>query len=404
MTKTMKMPPGKRFSVIVMPVVLALLMAAGTSAAAADAAMRRLPKKNWPALTDDLALDRLAQAVSASAAYYRRLPEKKTFAFGPDAYSAADLAAGLQRLHALLETDPDLSKLRSFLSENAVFYVHKAGSQPVDVLFTGYFEPLLEGRRSRTERFCHPVYRRPGDLVVVDLSEFPEVSVQKTIIGRRTEAGLVPYFDRQTIADTDVMADRAEPIAWVADPVALFFLHVQGSGQIRLKDGQMLNVGYDITNGRPYKSIGKYLIDQGKISVEEMSMQAIADYIDAHPGEMREIFDTNPRYVFFKTRPHRSVGCIGQVLTPGRSVALDQSIAPSGSLLYLQAKKPVCDDDGKIAQWVDFSRFAANQDTGSAIRGPGRADIFWGSGGYAQTAAGYMKHRGRLYFVVILPD
>ena len=366
--------------------------------------MYRLAQKNWPPLADDLALKRLDAAVSASAAYYQRLPEDRAFVFGPDVYTAGQLAAGMGRLHDVLQTEPKMADLRAFLSENAVFYAHRSQQQPVDVLFTGYFEPRLAGRRSPTETFRHPVYRRPEDLVLVNLSEFPNVSAQKTIIGRRTDTAVVPYYDRKTIAATDVMANRAEVIAWVADPVALFFLHVQGSGQIRLQDGEVINVGYDITNGRPYKSIGKYLIDKGKISVEEMSMQAIVDYIDAHPDEMREIFDFNPRYVFFKTRPHRSVGCIGQELTPGRSVALDQEVAPAGSLLYLQAKKPFCNSDGKIAQWVDFSRFAANQDTGSAIQGAKRADIFWGSGDYAQTAAGYMKHRGRLFFAVILPE
>lgn len=135
-----------------------------------------------------------------------------------------------------------------------------------------------------------------------------------------------------------------------------------------------------------------------------MSMQAIRDYIRENPLEMHEIFFYNPRYVFFKVSEGGPLGSLGVELTPGRSLALDQKITPSGALLFASAKKPVTDDSGGVDHWEPFSRFMCSQDTGNAIRGAKRADIFWGSGDYAEIAAGYMKHRGRLYFLVIEQD
>jgi membrane-bound lytic murein transglycosylase A len=202
------------------------------------------------------------------------------------------------------------------------------------------------------------------------------------------------------------MAAEAFPapvIAWVNDPVALFFLQIQGSGKIRFQDGETINVHYLISNGHPYQSIGKTLIDMGKLVKEKVSMQSIRKYLEDHPNEQEAIFNTNPRYVFFETTEKEPVGCYGIELTPGRALALDRSAFPAGALAFVQAEKPVVGDAGDIIAWTAFSRFFLNQDTGSAIKGPGRADIFWGNGSYAELAAGYLKHPGRLFFLVLKP-
>ena len=184
----------------------------------------------------------------------------------------------------------------------------------------------------------------------------------------------------------------------------VFFLQIQGSGKVYLDDGDVINVHYHTTNGQPYRSIGKLLIDEEKITVEEMSMQKIREYLNNHPEEMDGVFNYNPSYVFFKIEPEGPLGNINVKLTPGRSIALDRFIFPKGALVFIQTEKPVVDSAGQIHRWQPFSRFALNQDTGGAIRGPGRADLFWGNGPYAEIAAGHMKHTGKLFFLVLKPD
>lgn len=366
--------------------------------AVADAGMVRLNAGDGPAFDDDLLCTGLADGIAHSVIYYRKLPAKKTISYGGDSYSANQLARGLESFQAFLKTGPSPVATKAFLKKHAVVYAHLESNKLTDVLFTGYFVPQLAGSKTRSERFSCPVYRRPRDLVVTDTPRG-----KNPVIGRYSGKKLIPYFDRKTIDSTNILADRAEPIAWVSDPITLFFLHVQGSGTIRMDTGELINVLYDVNNGLTYRSIGKYLIDKGKLKKEEVSMQTIRDYVVAHPEERDEIFHYNPRYVFFRTPPHGAVGCLGVPLTPGRSVALDRAISPAGSLLFIKTQKPICDSNGKVEKWTDFSRFALNQDTGTAINGPGRADIFWGSGAYAETAAGYMKHHGNMYYIVIRP-
>ncbi|MFP4159736.1 MAG: murein transglycosylase A [Desulfobacterales bacterium] len=381
---------------------LAILLCAYPAAAAE---IRQVPSGSLPGLSDDLGCEDLAEAVAQSIAYYERLPQNRKFDFGGDSYSAGQLAAGMKRFKALVEKKPPQSRINEFLRENARVYEFAEQQSPVRVLFTGYYEPRINGSRTRTDEFRYPVYSRPSDLLQADLSDFGIECDENTIIARRQGEKLVPYFDRKTIETKNVLESRAEAIAWTDDPVSLFFLHVQGSGTIKMRNGDTLRVGYDITNGRPYRSIGKYLIDKGEISRQEMSMQAIAGYIRQNPSEMDEIFFYNPRYVFFRETEEKSPrGSLGAKLTPGRSVALDQKITPSGALLFVSGEKPVPGKSGEVESWEPFTRFMCSQDAGSAIRGPKRADIFWGSGEYAKTAAGYMKHRGRLYFIAVEPE
>jgi len=215
---------------------------------------------------------------------------------------------------------------------------------------------------------------------------------------------VVPYYERSAIDTEGVLEGRAEVLAWVEDPVDIFFLQIQGSGKVYLDNGEVINVGYQTTNGQPYRSIGKLLIDEEKISVEEMSMQKIREYLHNHPEEIDTVLNHNPSYVFFTIEPDGPLGNINVKLTPGRSIALDRRIFPKAALAFIQTEKPVIDSTGQIHSWLPFTRFALNQDTGGAIRGPGRADLFWGNGPYAEIAAGHLKHTGELYFLVLKPD
>jgi membrane-bound lytic murein transglycosylase A len=238
----------------------------------------------------------------------------------------------------------------------------------------------------------------------VDLSLFSSAYDGKRIVGRISSRTLVPYHDRKEIDFNGALSGKAAPIAWVGDMVDLFFLHIQGSGKISLEEGGALNVHYHTSNGLPYKSIGKALIDSGKISREEMSMQAIRRYLEKHPEEARDIFGVNQSYVFFKIEEEGPFGCLGEALTTGRSIAVDKRIFPMASLSFIQTPIPLIDGDGKIQEWQDCTRFVLNQDTGGAIRGAGRADLFWGSGSYAEVAAGQLKHDGDLFVLIKKPE
>ncbi len=376
------------------------LEASAKSSAKSQPVLKEVPVSERPAFEDDLDFGHLEEAMLGSIEYYQKLPLSRKFSFGKDTFSAGHLICSLERFLAFIKKKPAKKELSAFIDQYYHVYAYMKNGQAKDVLFTGYYEPLLYGRLNRTESFRYPVYSRPDDLVTFDRSGKGK---EKKGIGRDTGNAIVPYFNRQQIEERGPSGINAAPIAWVNDPIALFFLQIQGSGKISLDSGNMINVHYQISNGHPYKSIGKYLIDKKKLSKETVSMQSIREYLNGHPDEVDDIFNYNPRYIFFETMEKGPVGCFNIELTPGRSVALDRQAAPAGALVLIQAQKPKVDTSGKISEWVRFSRFLLNQDTGSAIKGPGRADIFWGNGIYAELAAGYMKHPGNLYFLVLKP-
>ncbi|MGB9499552.1 MAG: murein transglycosylase A [Dissulfuribacterales bacterium] len=340
----------------------------------------RIPVSKYPVFEDDLNYERLSECIQGSISYYKKLPSLKPVSFGANTFTVSHLIQSLKGFLAFIEKKPSRGKLKAFIDTHYQVYAFTDTGKPVDVLFTGYYEPLLHGSLGRSLKFKYPVYSKPDDL-----------------------AADVPYYTRRQIEETDVLAGKVSPIAWVDDPVALFFLHIQGSGKISLESGEMLNVHYKISNNYPYKSIGKCLIDKKKILKKNISMQSIREYLNTHPEEINEILNYNPRYIFFETVDAGPTGCFDIDLTPGRSIALERRSTPPGALAFIQTQKPVVGDAQKIQSWIKFSRFVLNQDTGSAIKGSGRADIFWGTGTYAELAAGYMKYPGQLYFLVLRP-
>lgn len=194
---------------------------------------------------------------------------------------------------------------------------------------------------------------------------------------------------------------------YLADPVEAFILHVQGSGQVRLPDGNVRQVQFAGTNNRKYTSIGKVLVEEGVMSLEEVTLPRIVKYLHDHPEEQKRIFHKNARYVFFRVgekQDHGPTGSMGQPLTAGRSIAIDRNCFPHGILCYLHTEKPIFDAAGNVSGWEDASRFVASQDSGAAIKGPGRIDLFLGNSSYADKAAGVMKQPGNLYFLILKSD
>ena len=265
-------------------------------------------------------------------------------------------------------------------------------------LFTGYYEPLLRGSRTPDAAYRYPLYRRPPDLVSVDLGQFDPELEGRRIGGRVADGRLVPYADRAAI-DRGALAGHGLELLWVDDPVARFFLEIQGSGQIRLVDGGATRVGFADQNGRPYRAIGKDLIEAGAIPREQMSMQAIRDWLEAHPAEAPATMARNPSYVFFAELPDLAaaagpLGAQGVPLTPGRSLAVDRKFLPLGAPMWLDTTVPEPEGERPL------HRVVVAQDTGGAIRGPVRGDVFWGAGPWAEHVAGHMKSPGQLYLLL----
>jgi membrane-bound lytic murein transglycosylase A len=388
---------------------LSLLMVAGCTLFQKPAvkpadALIRLSVQDYPDFSDGLFLDNLSYGIGKSLEYLNRVPAERTFRFGRDTYSALHLIRSLETLRTFVETGPGPAAVNRFIADRYRVYQSSGGPESGQVLFTGYYEPHLKGSLTPDARYRYPVHAMPGDLMVIDLSPFSEDFKGRRIIGRLQGNTVVPYPDRQAIEADRGFAQKAPPIAWVDDRVDLFFLQIQGSGRIYLTNGSFIRVHYHGSNGQPYRSIGRLLIDQGKIPAEEMSMQRLKAYLNAHPAEVDAVLNHNPSYVFFKTETSGPIGAIGVDLTPGRSVAVDRRVFPMAAPAFLQSQIPVVDGTGRIDRWMDFSAFALTQDTGGAIRGPGRVDIFWGNGPYAQIAAGHMQHRVSFYLLVLVPE
>jgi membrane-bound lytic murein transglycosylase A len=359
---------------------------------------------SYPDFSDDLELNGLEHSILKSLVYLQRVPADRTYQFGKDRFDAAHLMQSLQHFLDFIRTDPSNRELKKFIRSNYIVYQSVGRNQKGEVLFTGYYEPHLSGRLYRDAEFQFPIYALPTDLMKIDLSAFSEKYKGQSIIGRYTGQTVLPYHDRREIDEEDVLVGKAEPLVWVKDPVDVFFLQIQGSGKVFLDTGEVVNVHYHGSNGRPYRAIGKLLIEEQKIPKEEMSMQKIRSYLQAHPEEMASVFNYNPSYVFFKLESEGPLGYINVLLTPGRSIALDRRIFPPAALAFIQTKKPIVDGAGQIDSWTDCNRFVLNQDTGGAIRGPGRADLFWGNGPYAEIAAGHLAHTGKLYFLILKTD
>jgi len=367
-------------------------------------AMKPISSRSYPDFSDDMAYNGLEHSLSQSLSYLYKIPGDRQFIFGKDRYDTDHMIKSLQRFLNYIQIRPSSQDLKKFIRANYRIYRSVGRNGNGEVLYTGYFEPHLRGSLVRSEQYQFPIYTRPQDLITIDLSLFHEKYAGDKIIGRITDQTVVPYYDRSEIDSEGALDGNADVLAWVQDPVDVFFLQIQGSGKVYLDNGEVLNVHYQTTNGKPYRSIGKLLIEEEKITVEEMSMQKIREYLHNHPEEIDAVFNYNPSYVFFQIEPDGPLGNINVKLTPGRSIALDRRIFPPAALAFIETEKPIVDSAGQIHSWRRFTRFTLNQDTGGAIRGPGRADLFWGNGSYAEIAAGHLKHTGELFFLVLKPE
>ncbi|MGE5169831.1 MAG: murein transglycosylase A [Rudaea sp.] len=297
--------------------------------------------------------------------------------------------------------EQDGGAVRRYFEANFTPYHVTASDGTRSGLVTGYYEPLLSGSRTRSAQFAAPLYAPPDDLLQVELSElYPALKGQR-VRGRLDGRRVVPYWVR-----ADIEAGKADlagkALVYVSDPVDAFFLQIQGSGRVELAEGGVMRVGYADQNGQPFRSVARLLIDRGELSVGEASMQGIREWGRRHPEALPALLDENPSYVFFREVPppppgsleariDGPIGSLGVPLLGERTIAVDPRSIPLGAPVFIATTEPLSD--------APLRRLVMAQDTGGAIRGPVRADFFWGFGAEAGEEAGRMRQQGEMWIL-----
>lgn len=384
-----------RFLRIFLSCLSALLVVAGSGQRGLGQSLQLVDPVRICIFLDDGDRRSLLQASRHQAAYLRKIPAKKQFKLADRTFTAAWLLTSIEYFIGLLERESDPQKIATIVRDNFLVF-QTAGREnavpPGRMLVTGYFELYAEGSLRPVRPFLYPIYRQPQDLICRKID-------QATVTGRLKGDILVPYWTRAEIETRNLLAGNE--LVYLNDPLEAFLLQVQGSGKIRLRDGSYRAVRYAASNGHPYRSIGKLLIDEGRLTREQAILPEIEKYLRQHPEEMQRILHYNPRFIFFdwgKDTPLQGSSKIP--LTPGRSVAVDQEVIPPGTIAFLSTKRPLFDDRGGLKGWQPVARFVFPQDSGAAIKGPGHVDLFLGDGRDARLAAGLMREEGSMYILV----
>jgi len=335
-----------------------------------------LQATDWSALPD-WGADQLAESLPALLLSCSSLKSQ------PEWQSACAAAANIP--------SEDPAAVRQFFESSFVPYAVHNTDGSAEGLVTGYYEPLLRGSRTSSEAYRFPVYGVPDDLLIVDLTEAQPNLKGMRLRGRLQGNKVVPYYTRAEIERGEA-AVRGREILWVDDAVELFFLQVQGSGRVKLPNGEIVRIGFAEHNGHPYKSIGRVLVERGELPQDKASMQGIKQWGKQNSDLLPLLLQQNPAYVFFREMPSSSpgpFGALGVALTPGRSIAVDSSVVPLGAPVFLSSTWPL--------SARPLNRLVLAQDTGSAIKGAVRADFFWGFGDEAGQIAGRMRQSGRMW-------
>jgi membrane-bound lytic murein transglycosylase A len=357
--------------------------------------LHRVKQGNIPFFSDDMDRKSLIHAAEKHLHYLSTKVQNEHLDFIDRKIPYSWLLFSMNNFLGKLKTEPDIVELNQFIVEN--FDIYQAGGRETGgkrkMLITGYYEPLFSGDLGPKSPKSYPLYRVPPSLKKKSLNGEKK-------IGRIDERGqFVDFWTRREIESENLLTGYE--LIYLTDRFDAYLLHVQGSGKVQLPDGSTRSVRFAGSNGLEYNSIGKLLVDEKIMKLEEVSIPAIRRYLENHPEETERILHHNPRFIFFSfgdTLGPR--GSSGEVLTPGRSIAIDHKALPGGAFGFLTSRKPVLDDKGNITGWTSLTRFVFPQDSGSAIKGAGRVDVFWGNGLYAETAANNLKEEGALFFLV----
>jgi len=282
----------------------------------------------------------------------------------------------------------DIKNSKELFTEYFTPYKLLDNNNDQEGLITGYYEPILHGSLVKTNIYKYPIYKTPNNLLTVDFSSlYPELKDYK-LRGKIVGNKVIPYDSREEIESQN----NLDAICYVDDKIDLFFLHIQGSGKVKLQDGTIINVGYAQQNGRGYYPIGRKLIEDGYIAQEDMSLQAIRKWLKENPTKMDELLNLNESYIFFTKSDKTATGSLGVPLVANRNLAVDRSYIPLGFPVFIDTTNPLTQ--------TPIQQLMVAADTGGAIKGEIRADFFFGNGKKAEKLAGIMKQKGSLYILI----
>jgi membrane-bound lytic murein transglycosylase A len=322
---------------------------------------------------------------------------------GPVTISRGEYQTALAQLAEVLRCSHSVEEKLTYIREHFRFFEFFGGASWGEILLTSYFEPSISGSLSPTTRLSRPLYAKPADLLTIPLNAFSErFNSEKPLKGRTLKDRVVPFFTREEIDGGRALAGRSLELVWV-DPIDAFFLQIQGSGTVVLPHGEEVFIVYADKNGHRYEAIGKFLKEQ--IAPQKVTMQRLEATLRSMSSAERDKFlFMNPSYVFFKRSSQRAITAIGAPATPGRTIAADPRFAPKGALAYLQFEKPVFDPTNTLHEDPKFfepaARFVIDQDSGGAITGTDRIDLFWGRGDEAKRSAGVMQNPARIIYLI----
>ncbi len=329
----------------------------------------------------------LRKAVANSLNYLSKPSSTRFFPCGDVTHDRA--VASLEAFAQLLDSGLIGRELNEAIRRQFDVYTSVGCDYKGTVLFTGYYTPIFDGSIEPTERFKYPLYSQPDDLVK---------GMDGEILGRREKTGRITSYPSRAEIEKSGMLKGSELI-WLSDPFEVYIAHVQGSAKIRTPDGELITLGYAANNGHEYHSISKDLGDTGIIPADQMSLSAMIDYFKIHPNEVDMFVSRNPRFVFFQISGGEPRGSLNEPVIPMRTIATDKSIYPRASLAFISTRLPkVIEGQPKITAYTGF---VLDQDTGGAIRAPGRCDVYMGKGEMAGKLAGQVYQEGRLYYLFL---
>jgi membrane-bound lytic murein transglycosylase A len=329
----------------------------------------------------------LRESIANSLSYLSKPSSRGFFPSGDITH--ARTVESLKAFLDLLESGIGGRQLNEAIREKFDVYISIGCDDHGTVLFTGYYTPIFEGSTTRTERFKYPLYEPPDDLVKGPNGE---------ILGRRTAGGsVIPYPQRAVIEDAKML--QGKELIWLGDAFESYIAHVQGSAKIRLPDGELVTIGYAANNGHEYKSVGEAMVNDGVINKNQLSLSSMIEYFKSNPDMVDTYVRRNPRFVFFRKEEGQPRGSLNEEVTPMRTIATDKSIFPRGALGFISTSLPQLVAGQSAIQ--PFSGFVLDQDTGGAIRAPGRCDVYMGIGDMAGQLAGQTYQEGQLYYLFV---
>jgi membrane-bound lytic murein transglycosylase A len=332
-------------------------------------------------------LANMRTAIDRSLNYLQKPSSQQFFPLGDITHSRA--VNSLKAFAEMMDSRMTARSMNETIRTKFDVYMSVGCDDIGTVLYTGYYTPIFDGSMKRTERFQYPLYKTPKDLVKVPDGE---------TLGRRGAGGVLTQYPPRAIIESTKMLAGTELI-WLADPFEVYIAHVQGSAKIRLPDSKLITVGYSANNGHDYQSISKELVKDGRIRTDQLSLSAMIDYFKNNPNLVDQYVWRNPRFVFFKTQEGEPRGSLNEQVTPLRTIATDKSIFPRGCLTFISTRLPQA-TAGTVSNQF-YSGFALDQDTGGAIRAPGRCDVYMGIGDEAGKLAGQTYQEGKLYYLFL---